>query len=212
MPHDRQRDGELMSRLAGGDSAAMEELIERWQRPLLSFIYRYIQEAETAQELVQETFIRVYRAREKYDSRHNFSGWVFRIAANLARNQLRWRRRHPEVPLEAEATQQVVFPLRDEAGNPRRTLVRHESHAALRRAIATMPHTLKTALLLHYFEELPYREIAAVLGCSERGVESRLYRARKWLSQRLPEASTPERSSAAPTAPGFSVPSKNLLV
>lgn len=182
-----------MSRLAGGDTVAMEALIERWERPLLSFIYRYVQHTETTRDLVQETFIRVYHARHRFDPKHPFSGWVFRIAANLCRNQLRWRRRHPESALPAEEYggdgRLPVSP----GPHPAHYSEQQDDILALRRAIRRMPHTLKTALLLHYYEELSYREIAAALGCSQRGVESRLYRARKWLVQRL----APDPSGAA---------------
>lgn len=206
-----------MIRLAGGDSAAMEELVDRWQRPLLSFIYRYIQDAETAQELVQETFLRVYRARERYDAQYRFAGWIFRIAANLARNHLRWRRRHQTVSFEGDGeTPQMLPEALIETVNPGALAARREQVEALRLAIARMPHALKTALLLHYYEGLSYREIGTALGCSERGVESRLYRARKWLAGRLEMThptianETPE-IAPAPTE-GISIRSKNLLV
>jgi len=211
MPDSDARDRELMDRLAGGDSTAMEHLVDRWQRPLLSFIYRYVQDRETARELVQETFLRVYRARERFDPRYRFSGWIFRIAANLCRNHLRWRRRHAEVALESDDEAPHALPERlCDSHHPAALATRDEERLALRRAIARMPHALKTALLLHYFEELSYREIANVLGCSERGVESRLYRARKWLAARLPAPSNARATAAQ--VPELSTRSSKLFV
>lgn len=198
MPENNQRDLELMSQLVGGVSTAMEELIDRWERPLLSFIYRYVQNYETAQELTQETFLRVYRARDRFDPNHRFSGWIFRIAANLSRNQLRWRRRHPEMTLETEeGTVQATPAALIDKDDPASMTSQREEVAALRRAVARMPHKLKTALLLHYYQDLSYREIATVLGCSERGVESRLYRARKWLTDRIGKSQLIETKSEA---------------
>jgi RNA polymerase sigma-70 factor, ECF subfamily len=212
MPLDDQCDRDLMTRLARGDVSALETLIDRWQRPLHSFVFRYLQDGEAARELVQETFLRVYHARERYDRSQRFAGWLFRIAANLARNRLRWRRRHPEVSLDdegppAEASGTFASPL-TERQHPGDVLAGAEAVAALREAIAQMPHALKTTLLLHYYEELSYREIAGALGCSERGVESRLYRARRWLARRLaPEA---EEASAGVVA-RLSRPASGLI-
>lgn len=139
----------------------------RWERPLFSFIYRYVQDREAANELTQETFVRVYQARAGFDARHAFSSWMFRIAANLCRNHQRWRRRHPE---ELLGEDDPCLSTRRGELTPAGLLLRDEQLLALRQAVLRMPHPLKAALLLHYYEGLSYAEIAGVVGCSPRGV------------------------------------------
>lgn len=188
MPENGQIDNELMLRLQRDDLGAMNELMDRWQKPLLSFINRYTNEFQSSQDIAQETFVRVYRARERFDAQKRFSGWLFQIAANLSRNHLRWKNRHKESVLNEECLSRENLSFRAQS---ERSLASKEAGEEnlqiLRKVIAGMPHKLKTALLLHYYEELSYLEISQVIGCSERGVESRLYRGRKWLSKRFAE-------------------------
>ncbi|MFP4282776.1 MAG: RNA polymerase sigma factor [Verrucomicrobiota bacterium] len=182
-------DRQLMARLANGETAVMRQLIQRWERPLLSFTLRYVQNRTVAEELTQETFVRLYRARERFDPAYPLASWIFRIAANLCRNHHRWQRRHHTTSLDALSPTGERIPLpASDAPHPANQLVAEEKLHWLRENIREMPHALKTALLLHYYEGLSYHEIARVLGCGERGVESRLYRARKWLQQRLARA------------------------
>jgi RNA polymerase sigma-70 factor (ECF subfamily) len=190
--HEHNDDAILMARVTEGDTDALGQLIDRWQAPLGSFIYRYIQNREAAQELVQETFVRLYEARERYNPDMRFSSWMFKIASNLCKNYHRWRSRHPEDLGWDESSESSMDAapeaMRDEA-DPCEAAARREDVAELQKAVANMPHPLKTALLLHYYEDMSYKDIATTLGCSPRGVETRLYRARAWLSKKLGVAS-----------------------
>jgi RNA polymerase sigma-70 factor, ECF subfamily len=192
-PHD-DTSAELMQALVAGRQAALNDLMTLWETPLLRFIFRYVQNEAVARDLVQETFVRVYLHRERFRPGTSFSTWAFTIAANLCRNLRRWQGRHPTVSLDeptsadnAAATRldQLVSPDR----SPDHTVQHAENLAALKAAIGDLPHELRTALLLYEYEELSYREIAKIVGCSEKGVESRLVRARvklkKMLSPRL---------------------------
>jgi RNA polymerase sigma-70 factor, ECF subfamily len=177
----------LMRALAAGQQRALNELMALWEAPLLRFIFRYVQCEAEARDLVQETFVRVYLNRERFRPDSSFSTWAFTIAANLCRNQRRWHGRHPTVSLDeavpGETTRydQLVCP----GSSPDRSAQQSERVAALRAAIAGLPHDLRTTLLLYEYERLSYREIAMIVGCSDKGVESRLARARLRLKKIL---------------------------
>jgi RNA polymerase sigma factor (sigma-70 family) len=98
-------DAELMLRLKNGEDWILNELMTRWQQPLVAFIYRYIGRETEALDLAQETFVRVYATRHRYAVRGKFSTWLFTIAANLCRNYLRWRQRRGESASETWDTE-----------------------------------------------------------------------------------------------------------
>ena len=180
-------DAQLMVEVSRGDKGALCVLIDRWQTPLGAFAYRYVHDREAATDLVQETFVRLYEARDRFRADMRFSPWLFRITANLCHNHNRWRFRHPEHDLMEEDLNpsQATGPMQDVADDPATAAERSEDAERLAKAVAEMPHALKTALLLHYYEHMNYKDMAETLGCSERGVETRLYRAREWLEKRL---------------------------
>jgi RNA polymerase sigma-70 factor (ECF subfamily) len=176
--------------LQRGDASALNRLIGRWQRPLLGFAYRYLQNAADAQDLVAETFVRLYQRRMRLRTDTNLSAWLFTALTNLCHNHHRWRRRHPTVSFGPAASAKGPGSA-DEADlatielGPDAALARDETLAALLSAIDALPHDLKASVLLHHYEHLSYREIASITGCSERGVETRLYRARQQLKLEL---------------------------
>jgi RNA polymerase sigma-70 factor, ECF subfamily len=179
-------DSELMLRLQAGEDGALNQLMTRWQTPLIRFIYRYVGNPDEAADLAQETFVRVYQNRHAYRAKAKFSSWLFTIASNLCRNYARWERRHPTVSITGEneakdATETYPSPER----NPHDTAVHNDLAAKVREAIQSLPHDLKTVVLLFEYEELSYDEIGEVLGCSSKAVETRLYRARKLLQDKL---------------------------
>jgi RNA polymerase sigma-70 factor, ECF subfamily len=175
--------------LQEGKDAALDQLIARWQRPLFAFAWRYVQNHTDANDLVAETFVRLHQQRARLRADTRLSAWLFTTLSNLCHNHHRWRLRHPSVSLDASPG--------DDDGEPRVTSVaadgvlpdaaleHDEACAAIRAAIDRLPHDLKVAILLHHYEHRSYREIAAVAGCSERGVETRLYRARQRLREDL---------------------------
>lgn len=190
MPPDPATDRANLAALQSGDSSALGRLIGRWQRPLAGFAYRYVQNAADAQDLVAETFVRLYQRRERLRPDTNLAAWLFTTLTNLCHNHHRWRRRHPTVAFgpaagaPGERPEPGLDPASAEAG-PGDALVRDEAVDALKQAVEALPHDLKVTVLLHHYEHLSYREIAAITACSERGVETRLYRARLQLRQRL---------------------------
>ena len=177
-----------MLRLKGGDDLALNELMSRWQTPLVSFILRYTGNREDALDLAQETFVRVFEHRASYEPRSKFSTWLFTIAANLCRNQARWRERHPTVTLHStgedndDALEQT---LSSTGGTPCDNADREDLASAVREAIQTLPHDLRAVVLLFEYQEQGYQEIAGALGCSPKAVETRIYRARQILREKL---------------------------
>ena len=175
-------DEELMTRVRRGDDLALNSLMDRWQKPVLSFAIRYTKNASDAADLAQETFVRIYLQRAKYQSKGKFSTWMFTIAANLCRNHARWKSRHPSIAgLEEASTPEAPDP----HDGPDTAAIRDDEGENIRKAVQDLPHDLRTAILLFEFEGLSHNEIATILECSPKAVETRLYRARQTLREKL---------------------------
>ena len=188
MKTDPATDRACLEALRAGDDAALERLMDRWQRPLFAFAWRYVQNHADAEDLVAETFVRLHQQCGRLAPDTRLAAWLFTILANQCHNLHRWRRRHPTSSLEEAPTEAETPPpaaLAAETPSPGDAAVRSETTAAVRAAVDRLPHDLKVAVLLHHYEHLSLREIGAVAGCSERGVETRLYRARQQLRTEL---------------------------
>ena len=172
-----------MESVQRGDEAAFGRLMERWERPVKSVIARLVFNAGEAEELAQETFVRVWLQREKYRPGAAFRPWVFAIAVNLARNRLRWWRRRPEVALE-EWTERDGDGGAEKAGGAG-GLELAEQASAVRDAIANLPTELREALVLFEYQEMSHAEIAAAVGATPKAVETRIHRAREKLQSTL---------------------------
>ena len=177
-----------MERLMVGQDAALNDLMERHAGPIFHFLCRMVGNEDDANDLAQETFARVFRARASFRLNDKFSTWLYTIAANLARNHFRWRARHPNISLEtgAEDPEQAlenVLPAHDAPPNVQ-TLVA-ERAAVVRAEVARLPEDLREATVLCEWEERSVAEAAAILETTPKAVESRLYRARKILRERL---------------------------
>ncbi|HEX3446052.1 MAG TPA: RNA polymerase sigma factor [Chthoniobacterales bacterium] len=180
-------DAELMLRLKNGEDWILNELMTRWQEPLVGFIYRYIGHQTEALDIAQETFVRVYETRHRYIVRGKFSTWLFAIAANLCRNYLRWRKKRGEpIPETTDTDEVAISESRQTSGeSPDQAAIRSETISLIRGAIDQLPHDVRTAILLNEYQSLSYAEISAVLGCSVKAVEMKLYRGRQLLRERL---------------------------
>lgn len=185
----REEDRALMTRVQTGDEAAFGALMERWERPVKSVIARLVFNGTEAEELAQETFVRVWQQREKFRTGAEVRPWVFSIAVNLARNRLRWWRRRPEVALEewsgaAEDGGGGAEGRRDGEGGRGRDggdLERKERAAAVRDAVAALPAELREAIVLFEYEEMSQAEIAVAVGATVKAVEARVARAKEKL-------------------------------
>jgi len=176
-------DGEAMLRLRHGDDTDLNEVMDRWRKPVLAYLYRMTGDYESAADLAQEVFVRVYQSRRRYRPTGSVSSYIFTIAANLAKNHFRWKKRHPETRL----TDELGAVAGDDSGSisPANSLEKSERGEAVRNAVQSLPEKLRTPLVLFHFNELPQAEIAEILNCSVKTVETRLYRARKLLKDSL---------------------------
>ena len=182
------RDRADMERLIAGRDAALNDLMERHATPVFHFLCRMVGNEDDANDLAQETFVRVFRARASFRTSEKFSTWLYTIAANLARNHFRWRSRHPNVSLDTETgeTEQTfgsTLPANDPA--PNEQALTAERAEAVRTAVSKLPEDLREAIVLCEWEERTVAEAAAILEATPKAVESRLYRARQILRERL---------------------------
>lgn len=179
-------DEELMSRLQRGEDAALARLMQHWELPVKRFIFRIVGNTAEAEDLAQEVFVRVYAKRATYRTGAKFSTWCFSIAANQAKNRLRWWRRRPTMSLNAWTEAGGDNADESRAGeSASHKAVRQEQIVAVQTAVAALPLNLRTALVLFEYEGQSAAEIAAALHCSSKAIESRLYRARQHLKQTL---------------------------
>ncbi len=177
-----------MERLAAGHDAALNDLMERHATPVFHFLCRRVGNEEDANDLAQETFVRVFRARDNFRTNEKFSSWLFTIAANLARNHFRWRSRHPAISLETktgDAEQTIGNLLSSDMPAPNEESLAAERAAAVRHTVSQLPEDLREAIVLCEWEEHSIAEAAKILDATPKAVESRLYRARQILREKL---------------------------
>ena len=171
-----------MLRAQAGDPTAFGALMERWELRVKGFLFRLLHNSGEAEDLTQETFVRVWQQRDHFRPGAEFRPWLFAIALNLARNRMRWWRRRPTIPLQdwdgAESAGAGSI-----EGGP--ALEGRERAEAVRTAIAALPRAWRESIVLFEFEQMPCAEIAAVVGTTPKAVESRLYRARAALRNAL---------------------------
>jgi RNA polymerase sigma-70 factor (ECF subfamily) len=203
LPSGADPDVELMLRLKNGEDLTLNELMTRWQQPLVAFIYRYIGHQADALDLAQETFVRVYQSRSRYTARAKFASWLFTIAANLCRNYVRrWERGGGTAmeSLDADSTNTSEWVLTSD-NSPDQAAIKSELISSVKEAITRLPHDLKTVILLYEYEDRSYEEISSVLGCTIKAVEMKLYRARKLLRELLSRADLRDQDARGERGP-----------
>jgi RNA polymerase sigma-70 factor (ECF subfamily) len=181
----RDEDAQLMLEFRNGEAGAFDALFRRWAGRVLRYVGRMVRDPAVAEELVQEVFLRVHRARERYAADAKFSTWLFTIATNVARNELRRpERRVPQRSLE-EAADGPAF--ERPARAPRADDVAHARRlgAALASELAALPDRQREALWLAAVEGLSYAEVASALATSEPSVKALVHRARATLAERM---------------------------
>lgn len=182
-------DPELMARLAGGDDLALNVLMDRWGERVAAFLHKMTGQRAAAADLAQETFVRLYQARDRYRPSGNFSTYLFAIASNLSRNHARWKVRHPTVSMDAvqDDGTSVLPEIADLKQTPDEAAGSAEKFRAVHAAFLCLAPDLREAMTLFVYEGLGYAEIASIAGCSTKAVETRIYRARQILKERLQE-------------------------
>ncbi len=172
-----------MLRVRDDDAAAFEELVARYQDRLIMILAHLVGVRHQAEDLAQDVFLRVYRARKRYEPGAKFSTWLFTIANNVASNALRSRSRRKEVHVNARPDESTAMPLEQMAAEssglmPARQLDRVERAEIVRKAIETLNERQRMALLLSKFEGMSYAEIAETMDLSTKAIKSLLSRAR----------------------------------
>jgi RNA polymerase sigma-70 factor (ECF subfamily) len=181
-----QRD---MGRLIQGHDGALDTLMERHSPRLFHYLLRQLSESE-AEDCTQETFVRIYLNRAKFRPGAKFSTWLYTIATNLARDCQRRKSRHPEVSLDAgseagDSDGTLLDTMADGGKTPRGILLAGERAEQVRQAVQSLAEELREALILYEYEDLSQTEIAEVLQCTPKAVETRIYRARNLLRKSL---------------------------
>ncbi|OGF48317.1 MAG: hypothetical protein A2452_12315 [Candidatus Firestonebacteria bacterium RIFOXYC2_FULL_39_67] len=170
-------DSILMLQAKSGDIHAYEALVNKYKKPLLNFIYRFLKDRQLAEDIAQETFFRVYRARETYRPGSKFSTWLYTIASNLSLDTKKKEKRDASghvqsMPDSGRELGSSDTPVYSGAENSR---LEENIHAALQ----NLPETQRIALLLKVYEDKSYTEIAEIIGTTKPAVESLIFRARQ---------------------------------
>ncbi len=184
-------DAEIMQRAGAGDDACFEFLVSKYRRPIISFMYRMVHNQAVAEELAQEVFLRVYRARESYRAEARFTTWLYRIAANMAIN-------HARDTKNERASSSVYLDQADEDTGTRpdvadirpiaeQDMLRDERMSRIREHVMALPERQKMAVIMHKYQDMDYKQIGAVLKLSESATKSLLFRAYQTLRDRLKE-------------------------
>ena len=177
-------DSAVVTAFLGGEERAFSELVERYQTRLLNFIYRTIGDRDRAEDLVQEVFIRVYRHLHRFDRSKKFSTWVYTIASNLAKNELRNRSRNPLVLFQtlrgSQGSEDEERPLQfeDTTSRPDDLFRKRHLRELVEESVAKLPEHHRQVFVLRELEGKSYEEIAEITACNLGTVKSRLNRAR----------------------------------
>lgn len=184
-------DRAAVRRVLAGDVEAFEEIVRRWQGPLVNLAYRFCRDPGRAEEMAQEAFLRAFRFLDRWREGAAFSTWLFTVATNVYRSEMR-RVRPPEVPLEPDRRLAA-------AGNPSGDLEAGETAKAVRRTVSSLPRKYREAMVLYYFQEMDVTEAARCLGVPEGTLKARLHRGRELLRRRLSAILRPRRPAEATT-------------
>ncbi|HXN19122.1 MAG TPA: sigma-70 family RNA polymerase sigma factor [Candidatus Binatus sp.] len=182
-------DVQLMLDVKAGDDRSFDLLLQKYRTPLVNFLYRMVRDTATAEDLAQEVFLRVYRARKQYSPSAKFTTWLFRIATNLALNSVRDNRhRQKDVSIDAASSpDEDAAPMQLRAPEMRidEHMIERDRADYIRKVISELPEKQRVAVLLHKYEEMDYAEIARILECSESALKSLLFRAYETLRVQL---------------------------
>jgi len=178
----------LMTRIVKGDEDAFETLVNRHQTSVLNLIYRFIGDRTQAKDLAQEVFIRVWQSAKSYQPKAKFTTWIYKITTNLCLNEIKSARRRRWFPFhrsneDNEGSIEETFS--DGSPTAEDLLLERERSRQISGALHSLPENQRMALILKRYDDLPYQEIARVMGCSVSAVESLLVRAKRTLQEKL---------------------------
>lgn len=178
-------DEELIAQFQAGNEDAYLEIVERFKDRLFAFIYRFVGDEDLAEDLVQDTLIKVYTHRHAYREIARFSTWIYTIAGNLARTELRKRKRRATFSMSALGLGEREYELPSEDFSPSKTLEGKQTEKHIRIALAKLPLHFRTVIILRDVQELSYEEISKIMKIPLGTVKSRVNRARLRLQEML---------------------------
>jgi RNA polymerase sigma-70 factor (ECF subfamily) len=204
-----------MARLSSGEATALDGLMQRHRRWLLKWLLSMLGDASEALEVFQDTFLRVYLYRHKFQTQRCFHPWLCTISLNLARTRLRWRLRQPSmISLPDEGgndggPETIENDLIDPCLSPEARLEQQEWLDALEGAVATLPAKLRVPLERFAFDDLSHAQVAAELGCSPKTVEMRIYHARQQIRDHLEDCAIKSEGFRLPSRKQWKAPLKS---
>jgi len=178
-------DEELVKRFQNGDERAYIELVKRYKDRLLNFVYRYLNSYEQSEDVVQDTLMKLYTSAHMYREIAKFSTWIFTIAANLAKSELRRLKRRRVVSIHTMGFDDKEYEIPSDSYNPARETESNYGEKQIQQAIDTLPDQFKTVIILREVQQLSYEEISRILGISIGTVKSRINRGRLRLQKML---------------------------
>jgi len=180
IPHAERTDADSadVARVLGGDLSAFESIVLRWQSPLINMAWRYCRDRGRAEEMAQEAFLRAWRGLAQWRGESSFSTWLFALAANVYRNELK------KFPTEMLPMEDAAEPAEDAQQD--RELIQRRRDETLRRAVLALPHRYREPLVLFYFQEMDVGAAARTMRVPEGTVKARLARGRELLRRRFP--------------------------
>ncbi|MFZ5516861.1 MAG: sigma-70 family RNA polymerase sigma factor [Candidatus Zhuqueibacterota bacterium] len=178
-------DEDLIEKFQNGDLYAFDLIVKRYKNQLLNFIYRFLGNAEEAEDLVQETFLRVYRNRRAYQKVAKFSTWIYTIAGNLAKTELRKRKRRKFFSISDLGYNEKDYDISDEAYNPEKDVDSRMKEEIIHREINDLSPKFREVILLRDVQQLSYEEISQIVDIPLGTVKSRVNRGRLKLQEKL---------------------------
>ena len=189
-------DEELMAQFQVGNESAYLQIVDRFKDRLFNFIYRFVGDADQADDLVQDTLIKVYTHRHSYREIARFSTWIYTIAGNLARTELRKRKRRATFSMSTLGIGEKDYEIPSEDESPTKNLEEAQTELDIRRALAQLPLNFRTVIILRDVQELSYEEISKIMKIPLGTVKSRVNRARLRLQEILSNLDENRRNKA----------------
>jgi RNA polymerase sigma-70 factor (ECF subfamily) len=187
----RASDEDLMKRCREGDMSAFELIVLRYKDAIFNFVYHFLMDYHRAQDISQETFLRVLKNVNRYKPRNQFKTWLYRIAVNLCKNDIRYENRHktlslddPDINIDRLAVNLY--------NTPDKLYEKKEMRNLVKNVLRTIPEDQRLAIIMREYQNLSYEEIASALNCSLGATKSKIYRARQNIKKIIMETKTHE--------------------
>ncbi len=178
-------DEELIARFQNGDEYAFEEIVHRYKDRLLNFVFRFLGQIDEAEDIVQDTFLKVYKNRDAYENIARFSTWIYTIAGNLAKTELRKRKRRRVFSISRMGVDEKEYEIPSTGKSPEENTEGNFNEKMIQAAIEKLPEKFRTVIILRDIQELSYDDISKIIGVPLGTIKSRVNRARLKLRELL---------------------------